>query len=138
MIREDDIAARKALRNVIREAAKAWRDDKESPETMFTAIARGVLAAGYRQALSPEGGWRDIKDAPHGVDLLVFVPMADHPTNLPKGSYRLAYKTDPAPPLMQTWRFSSGPGRGQQCGWPSHFRPLPSPPSGDGATTPKP
>jgi hypothetical protein len=74
-------------------------------------------------------GWLPIETAPHSKPVLVFVPMADHPENLPAGSWIVAYKTFPEPPLMQTWRYAVGDFRGQQVGWPSHWMALPEPPT---------
>lgn len=69
-----------------------------------------------------------IETAPSSKPVLVFIPQADQPSNLPVGQEVIAYQTDPAPPLKQTWRHARGPERGVQAGWPTHWQPLPAAP----------
>ncbi|OJU05888.1 MAG: hypothetical protein BGN83_14700 [Rhizobium sp. 63-7] len=96
-----------------------------------TAIA-ALLCLGEEAQAAPknsETGWQPISTAPHSKQVLVFVPRADHPENPPVGSWQIAYQTEPAPPLQQTWRYSNGQFRGQQIGWPTHWMPLPDAPA---------
>lgn len=76
-----------------------------------------------RLAERAANGWQDIATAPASTPLMVFIPRADQPSNLPIGSHVLAYKTPHG-----GWRYLNGDNRGRQCGWPTHWRPLPEPP----------
>lgn len=102
-------------------------DDERSAyvvEPLFSEALRSE-----RDALREASQWQPIETAPHSKPVLVFVPRADQLSNLPSGSWIVAYQTEPAPPLMQTWRFYNGDFRGQQIGWPTHWMPLPVPPA---------
>lgn len=70
-----------------------------------------------------------IETAPAQTLLLVFIPRADRLENLPDGRCLIAYKRDWSPPLKADWRYGDGEHHGRQCGWPSHWQPLPEPPT---------
>lgn len=76
-----------------------------------------------------EAGWQPIATAPAGAPLLVFIPRSDRPENLPHGRAVIAYKADYGPHLKADWRYGANEDRGRQCGWPSHWMPLPTPPA---------
>lgn len=109
---------------------------KDASDAELKAAAQADYEARIRAALvSPADtspvipeGWHDISTAPHSEQVLVFVPRADHPKNLPLGSWHIAYQTEPSPPLAQTWRYANGQFRGEQIGWPCHWMPLPTAP----------
>lgn len=106
------------------------------------AEANARLIAYVRTHLSEiiahlDAGWLPIEQAPKRRSVLVFIPRADQPSNLPNGTCVVAYQTDYGEPFKETWRYATGVGAGQQCGWPTHFRhlpepPLPHPPAGEG------
>lgn len=109
----------------------------EASQAFWQAVER-VFPNYIATALAKTGGgWMPIETAPHSKAVLIFVPMADQPKNLPRGVTRTAYQTEPAPPLAQTWRYAEGVGQGQQCGWPTHWQQLPTAPAppSDGVNT---
>jgi hypothetical protein len=121
-----------ARAEAIEQAAIAARNallDYEWPPQDGDAQIDAVLDAIH--ALSPaqaDDGWLPIEQAPKGKAVLVFVPRADWPENLPEGTHTIAYQTAFGEGLKDSWRYAFGPGHGRQCGWPTHYRLLPAPP----------
>lgn len=96
--------------------------------TSALRMALDHFAAAALRSIPPDDGWKTIDSAPHDTRVLIFVPRSENIKNLPVGTEYIAYKTHPEPPFAQTWRYATGPGKGEQAPWPTHWRPLPPPP----------
>jgi hypothetical protein len=87
------------------------------------------------QALARQHGareqWHPIESAPVGKAVLVFVPQADQPSNLPRGTHLIAYQWDSEGVGRNDWRYATGDGRGRHAGYPTHWMPLPAAPATD-------
>lgn len=99
-------------------------EHRKSCECAATASALFSL---LRTRSPSDEGWRPIESAPKDGTLQFLVLFRS-------GYIAHVYLTTPEPPLAQTFRHCGGPMSGQQAGWPTHWRPLPAPPSDGGKT----
>lgn len=112
----------KAAREIARQLAACIESGEETEVDIGTIIRKALSESPSDQR------WRPIESAPDSRSVLIFIPIGSNAKNLPEGRCEIAYKTEPVPPIIQSWRYATGIHQGQQCGWPTHWRPLPEPP----------
>ena len=106
-------------------SAQYYHDLWMGAEKQLTQLAAALAA---RAGSKPEGdGWQPIETAPKDGKRSFLVLYQS-------GDIQHVYLTEPAYPLAQTFRHAGGPMRGEQAGWPTHWRPLPIPPQSDATT----
>ena len=131
---EAELSARPASAGVGEIAAAFRQYAEERPRgdidrcSAFRAGWKAGRALAARAGSKPEGdGWQPIETAPKDGKRSFLVLFQS-------GDIQHVYLTEPAYPLAQTFRYAGGPMRGEQAGWPTHWRPLPTPPQRDATT----